>query len=52
MEAKGISKQELAKLTGKKPSQVTLWLSGQHNFTLATIAKISVALNHDFLKIV
>lgn len=52
MEAKGISRQELARRTGKKPSQVTLWLSGQHNFTLATIAKISVALEHDFLKIV
>lgn len=52
MKAKGISKLQLAKLTGKRPSEVTRWLSGQHNFTLATIAKISVALDHDFLKIV
>ncbi len=52
MESKGISKFDLARLTGKRPSEVTRWLSGQHNFTLATIAKISVALDHDFLRIV
>lgn len=51
MKAKGVSKKQLAELTGKSPSEVTRWLSGQHNFTLATIAKISVALEHDFLKI-
>ena len=52
MKAQGISRRELARRTGKRPSEVTRWLSGQHNFTLATIAKLSVALNHDFLKIV
>lgn len=52
MKAKGVSKKQLAELTGKSPSEVTRWLSGQHNFTLATIAKISVALDHDFLKVV
>lgn len=52
MKAKGVSKKQLAELTGKSPSEVTRWLSGQHNFTLATIAKISVALGHDFLKVV
>ncbi len=51
MKAKGVSKKRLAELTGKSPSEVTRWLSGQHNFTLATIAKISVALKHDFLKV-
>ena len=51
MKAKGVSKKQLAELTGKSPSEVTRWLSGQHNFTLATIAKISVALDHDFLKV-
>ena len=52
MKAKGVSKKQLAELTGKRPSEVTRWLSGQHNFTLATIAKISVALDHDFLKVI
>ena len=52
MKAQGISRRELARRMGKRPSEVTRWISGQHNFTLATIAKLSVALNHDFLKIV
>ena len=44
-----ISQRELARITGKRPSEVTRWLSGQHNFTLATLARLSVALNHDFV---
>ena len=52
MKERGISQRELARMTGKRPSEVTRWLSGQHNFTLATIALLSVTLNHDFLSIV
>ena len=52
MKERGISQRELARMTGKRPSGVTRWLSGQHNFTLATISMLSVALNHDFLSIV
>jgi len=51
MKDRGISQRELARMTGKRPSEVTRWLSGQHNFTLATIAKLSVALNHDFVTV-
>ena len=51
MKERGISQRGLARMTGKRPSEVTRWLSGQHNFTLATIAKLSVALNHDFIKV-
>lgn len=52
MKAKGVNNKQLAMLTGKRVSDVKRWLSGRHNFTLATIAKISVALGHDFLKVV
>ena len=41
MREKGISKIELAKALDKRPSEVTRWLSGQHNFTLRTIATLS-----------
>lgn len=41
MEEKGITKVALAKALGKSPSEVTKWLSGQHNFTLRTIAMLS-----------
>ena len=49
LKERGISQRALARMTGKRPSEVTRWLSGQHNFTLATIAKLSVVLDYDFI---
>lgn len=50
LEAKGISQKDLAKLLGKTETEVSRWLSGTHNLTIATIAKISVALGEDIIK--
>ncbi len=41
MTERGLSKLEFAKAMGKRPSEVTKWLSGQHNFTIRTLASIS-----------
>lgn len=41
MKEKGVSKTSLAQDLGKQPSEITKWLSGQHNFTLRTIALLS-----------
>lgn len=41
MTERGISKLQLARALGKRPSEVTKWLSGQHNFTIRTIALLS-----------
>lgn len=41
MHEKGLSKKQFADALGKRPSEVTKWLSGQHNFTLATISMLS-----------
>lgn len=41
MQEKGLSKSEFAKAIGKRPCEITKWLSGQHNFTLATIGMLS-----------
>lgn len=41
MKQRGLSKLEFAKALGKRPSEITKWLSGQHNFTLRTIALLS-----------
>lgn len=41
MTQKGLSKAEFARAVGKRPCEITKWLSGQHNFTLATIALLS-----------
>ncbi len=52
MKRKGISKVELARRTGHRPSEVTKWLSGGHNFTCRTIVLISQALGEDLVRVV
>jgi antitoxin component HigA of HigAB toxin-antitoxin module len=41
MRERGLSKKQLAEAIGKRPSEVTRWLSGEHNFTIATISMLS-----------
>lgn len=52
MKDKGISKKELAALTHRRPSDVTRWLGGGHNFTCRTIALIEQALGTSIIQIV
>jgi plasmid maintenance system antidote protein VapI len=41
MVEKGLSKAEFARAIGKRPCEITKWLSGQHNFTLSTLGMLS-----------
>jgi antitoxin component HigA of HigAB toxin-antitoxin module len=41
MTERGLSKRQFADAIGKRPSEITKWLSGQHNFTIATLAMLS-----------
>ena len=41
MKEKGLNKRQFAQAIGKRPNEITRWLSGEHNFTLATIAMLS-----------
>ena len=41
MRERGLTKKQFADSLGKRPCEVTKWLSGQHNFTLATISMLS-----------
>ena len=52
MRERGLSKKQLAEALGRRPSEITKWLSGQHNFTIAIIAKISAFFGQSILKIV
>lgn len=40
MNSDGINQRALAEKLGKKESEISKWLSGSHNFTIETIAKI------------
>ena len=42
---RGLTKKEFADAIGKRPSEVTKWLSGQHNFTIRTLAMLSAYFN-------
>ena len=41
MTKRGLSKKELSQALGKRPSEVTKWLSGQHNFTIKSLFILS-----------
>ncbi|MCQ2138246.1 MAG: helix-turn-helix domain-containing protein [Bacteroidales bacterium] len=47
MDAAGLSRKEFAEKMDKSPSEVTRWLSGNHNFTSDLLAEISDALGRD-----
>lgn len=46
-----MSQKDLARLLCKTETEVSRWLMGTHNFTLATIAKIEVALGVEILTV-
>ncbi|MGN0194986.1 MAG: helix-turn-helix domain-containing protein [Candidatus Cryptobacteroides sp.] len=47
MKKRGLGKKQFAELMGRNPSEVTKWLSGKHNFTIALLQEISEALGSD-----
>ncbi len=48
---KGKDQKHLAELMGKHESEVCKWLSGTHNFTLQTIARIEAVLGENILNV-
>jgi len=46
---KGWTKREFAKQMGKSEAEVSKWLSGVHNLTLKSIAKMNNALGEDIV---
>ena len=49
---KGMTKRDLARLTGKKESEVSRWFMLGHNFTCKTIALIQLALGEKIVEVV
>ncbi len=51
LEAKGMTQRDLAQKMGKRESEVSKWLTGRHNFTTNTLARISLALGSPIINV-
>ena len=51
LKKKCMSQKEFAHLMGKTEPEVSRWVGGTHNFTIRTLAKISVVLGEDLITI-
>ncbi|MDE5544032.1 MAG: helix-turn-helix transcriptional regulator [Bacteroidales bacterium] len=51
MNERGLSKKQFADALGRRPSEITKWLSGQHNFTIATLAMLSTFFGQPIISI-
>lgn len=49
LEGQGKTQKDLAKLLGKSPSEVSKWLTGQHNLTLKSITSMEAVLGEAIL---
>ncbi len=51
MQERGLSKKQFADQLGKRPSEITRWLSGQHNFTVSTLAMLSTFFGKSIISV-
>merc|ERR1711879_1144676 len=48
---KGYTQKSLAARLGKKPSEISKWLNGEHNFTLRSLAKLEAELGETIIHV-
>lgn len=48
---KKMTQATLAEKMGKKPSEISRWLNGQHNLTLLSLCKLEVELEADIIHV-
>ena len=51
MQERGLSKKQFADQLGKRPSEITRWLGGQHNFTVSTLAMLSAFFGKSIISV-
>jgi transcriptional regulator with XRE-family HTH domain len=49
LKEKGYTQKSLADKLGKRPSEISKWLNGEHNFTLRSLAKLEAELGETLL---
>ena len=51
LKKKGMTQRMLAKQLGKNESEISKWLTGRHNFTTNTLARLSLALGAEVVSV-
>lgn len=51
LQKKSMTKKQLADAIGKRPSEITRWLSGEHNFTVSTLSMLSVFFGEPIISV-
>lgn len=51
MNERGLTKKQFADALGRRPSEITKWLSGQHNFTIATLGMLSAFFGQPIISV-
>ena len=51
LKAKGLTQKDFARLLNKRDTEISKWLTGRHNFTTQTIARIETALGSKLISI-
>lgn len=51
LDEKGWTQKELSERLDKKPSEISKWLNGEHNFTLKSLAKLQAELGAEILEV-
>lgn len=51
LKERNIKKKEFAKMLDKKPSEISKWLTGQHNLTLKSITKMEEVLGVNLINV-
>ena len=51
MKEKGLGKKQFAEALGRRPSEVTKWLSGEHNVTVATLSMLSAFFDKPIISV-
>lgn len=49
---KDLKQKDLARMLGKNDSEVSVWLSGRHNFTISTIERVEKVLGRKIIRVV
>ena len=51
MQERGLNKKQLAEALGKRPNEITRWLSGEHNFTISSLAMLSTFFGKSIINV-